>query len=63
MCHSRIINAQINKLHERRLGLAYNDKRSPFRELLKRDDTITIHERNIQILLIKIFKIKSEAAP
>ena len=44
-------------LHERRLGLVYNDKRSPFRELLERDDSITIHQRNIQILLTKIFLI------
>ena len=63
MCHSRKINTQTNKLHERRLGLAYNDKRSPFRELLERDDSVTIHERNIQILLTKIFKAKSETAP
>ena len=63
MCHSRKINTQINKLHERRLGLVYNDKRSPFRELLERDDSVTIHQRNIQILLTKILKGKSEAAP
>ena len=44
-------------LHERRLGLVYNDKRSPFRELLERDDSVTIHQRNIQILLTKIFLI------
>ena len=50
-------------LHERRLGLVYNDKRSPFRELLERDDSVAIHERNIQILLTKIFKGKSETAP
>ena len=50
-------------LHERRLGLVYNDKRSPFRELLERDDSVTIHQRNIQILLTKIFKRKSETAP
>ena len=63
MCHSRKINTQINKLHERRLGLVYNDKRSPFRELLKRDGSVNIHQRNIQILLTKILKVKSKAAP
>ena len=63
MCDRRKINTQINMLHERRLGLVYNDKRSPFRELLERDDSVTIHERNIQILLTKIFKGKSETAP
>ena len=44
-------------LHEGCLGVVYNDKRSPFRELLERDDSVTIHQRNIQILLTKIFLI------
>ena len=63
MCHSRKIYTQINKLHERPLGFVCNDKRSPFRELVKTDDSVNIHERNIQILLTKIFKAKSETAP
>ena len=63
MCHSRDINTQINKLHERDLTLVYNDKSSSFRELLKRDNSVTIHERNILVLLTEIFKIKSGAAP
>ena len=63
MCHSRKINTQINKLHERALRLVYNDKSSSFRELLERDNSVTIHERNILVLLTEIFKVKSEAAP
>ena len=63
MCHSRKINTQINKLHERALRLVYNDKSSSFRELLERDNSVTIHERNIQVLLTEIFKVKSRAAP
>ena len=50
MCHSRKISTEINKLHERRLGRVCNDKRSPFRERRKRDDSVNIYERNIQIL-------------
>ena len=63
MCRSRRINNQINKLHERALRLVYNDKSSSFRELLERDNSVTIHERNIQVLLTEIFKVKSRAAP
>ena len=63
MCHSRNINNQINKLYECALRLVYNDKSSSFRELLERDNSVTIHERNIQVLLTKIFKVKSGAAP
>ena len=51
MCHSRRINNQIKKLHERALRLVYNYKSSSFLELLERDNSVTIHERNIQVLL------------
>ena len=63
MCHSRRINNQVNKLHERALRLVYNDKSSSFRELLERDNSVTIYERNMQALLTEIFKVKSRAAP
>ena len=59
ICHSRNIDTQISKLHERGLRLVYNDKSSSFRELLARDNSVTIHERNIQVLLTEIFKVKS----
>ena len=62
MCHSRKINNQINKLHGRALTLVYNDKSSSFWKLLERDNSVTIHERNIQVLT-EIFKVKSGAAP
>ena len=48
--HFRNINNQINKLYERALRLAYNNKSSSFQELLKRDKSLTIHERNIHVL-------------
>ena len=63
MCYSRKINNQINKLHERALRLVYNDKSSSFRELLEREKSVTIHERNIQVLSTEIFKVKSRVAP
>ena len=63
MRDSRKINSQINKLHERALRLVYNDKSSSFWELLERDKSVTIHERNIQVLLTEIFKVKSGVVP
>ena len=62
ICHSRRINNRINKLHERALKLAYNDKSSSFRELLEKDNSVTINKRNIQVLLTEIFTLKSGAA-
>ena len=63
MCHSRKINTQKYKLHERALRHMFNDKSSSFRELLERDNSVTIPERNIQVLLTEIFNIKSGAPP
>ena len=36
MCHSRIINKKVNRLHERCLRIVYCDKQSLFQELLER---------------------------
>ena len=63
MCHSRRINNQINKLPKRALRLVYNDRSSSFRELLEKDNSATINERNIQVLLTETFKVKSRFAP
>ena len=49
-------------MHERALRLVYNDKSSSFRELLERDNSVTIHERIVHVLLTEILKIKSGAA-
>ena len=62
MCHSRKINNQINKLHERDLRLVYNDKSSSFQELFEADNSVTIHEKNIQLLSKEIFKVKRGTA-
>ena len=50
-------------MQERALKIVYNDKSSSFRELLERHKSVTIHERNIQVLLTEIFKVKSGFAP
>ena len=62
MCHSRKVNNQINKLHERDLRLVYNDKSSSFQELFEADNSVTIHEKNIQLLPKEIFKVKRRTA-
>ena len=45
------------------MRLDYNDKSSSFWERLERDNAVTIHKWNIQVLLTKILKVKSGAAP
>ena len=53
----------INKLHERSLGIALNDCSSNFNILLENNNDISNHHRNIQALLIEVFKMKNELAP
>ena len=48
MFHSRILNNRINKLHERTLRLVYNDQGSSSEQLLQRDNSFSIHDRNLQ---------------
>ena len=52
----RKTNNLINKIHERALRIAYNDYESDFESLLKKDSSVTIHQRNIQALFIEIYK-------
>ena len=54
MFHSRTINNKINRLHERALRLVYSDYNSNFDELLKKNESCSIHDRNVQTLAIKI---------
>ena len=63
MCHSRTINDKINKLHERALRVVYKDHSLTFRQLLEKDNSFTIHERNLQKLAIEMYKVKHNLAP
>ena len=57
MCHGRRNNMKINLLHERCLRSIYNDKQSSFNELLEKDDSVSIHEQNLQVLATEMYKI------
>ena len=59
MCHSRENNRKINRLHERCLRNIYNDKQSSFNELLEKDGSVSIHERNLQVLATEMYKISN----
>ena len=63
MFHSRALNNRINKIHERALGLVYQNKKLSFSELLRLDNTVTKHQRNLQVLVTEIFKVKNKLSP
>ena len=52
-------NNRINHLHERPLGIVYNDNQSYFENLLRKDRSVPIHHRNIRSLAIETYKVKN----
>ena len=58
MFHSRGVNNKINHLHEQSLQIVYKYNMSSSEDLLKKDRSFTIHQRNIQSLTMELFKVK-----
>ena len=48
---------------ERSLRIVYNDDTSSFDELLRKDNSVSIHNRNIQKLAIEMYKAKNNLSP
>ena len=63
MFHSRKMNNKINGLHERALRIAYKDFCSGFAALLEKDRSVTIHEKNLQLLMTEMFKTINNQSP
>ena len=63
MLHSKKLNHRINRIHERALRTVYKDYDSSFENLLLKDNSLTTHQRNLQILATEIYKVKSGIAP
>ena len=63
MFHSRHTSHKINKLHERALKIVYNDHFSSFEELHSKDESVTVHQRNLQILATEMHKMLNGLSP
>ena len=63
MMHSRKLNNKISRLHERCLRVTYDDGLSSFEELLERDNSVSVHNRNIQFLAIELYKVFNDICP
>ena len=58
------MNSRINKIHEKALGLVYKDKTNlSLDDLLKKDKSVSIHQRNLQTLVIEIYKARNGLGP
>ena len=60
---SRTSNNVINKNHERALRLILNDHTNDFDTLLQDNNDTCNHHRNIQTLVIEIYKMKNNLNP
>ena len=58
MFHDITLNNKINKLHERALRIVYKNDNSSFQ-----DNSITIHQRNLQRLAIEMYKVEINISP
>ena len=63
MFQSRKLNTRINRLHERALRVTYRDVDSSFEELLRTDNSTTLHQQNLQKLMTEILKVTTGIAP
>ena len=60
---SRKMNNKINHIHERALRLVYDDYTASLEQLLIKDDSVSIHHRNVQKVAIEMFKVKNNLCP
>ena len=63
MFHDKGLNDRINKVHERALRIVYKDDISTFEELLFKDNSLSIHQRNIHAMAIEMYKSKNGMGP
>ena len=63
MFHNRTLNNKINRLHERALRIVYRNNELSFQELLDKDNSVTVHHRNLRKLAIEMYKVKHILSP
>ena len=56
MNHNRSLNNNTNRIHEKALRIVYRDKKSNFKELLQKDNYVTVHVKNLQVLVTEMYK-------
>ena len=58
------MNKRINKIHEKGWRLVYkNETNLSFDGVMKKDKSVSIHQRNMKILDTNIFKMRNDLGP
>ena len=60
---SRESNHRINKIHEQSPRISYKDQKTRYQNLLETHNELTVHQRNLQVLMTEINKIVNDVAP
>ena len=63
MCCSRIFNRKITSLHESCLPIIYQQEQSSFEQLLKKDNSVSIHQRNLQSIATEMHNMNNSLFP
>ena len=58
MLHGRGVKSKINHLHKRSLCIVYKESNNSIKNLLMKNNSFSVHHRNIQLLAIELFKFK-----
>ena len=59
----KVLTQKFNHIHERPLRIAYQDFTSSSVELLINDNSVSIHQRNLQLLITEIYRTKMNINP
>ena len=59
----RTLNHRINHIHERALRFAYKNSQTDFGSLLEQRNLVSIHVKNLQLLMTEIYKTRSGLSP
>ena len=57
------LNDKVNSVHRRALRQTYSDFNSSIEELLEKNNSVTVHQRNIQLVAIEMYKATKELGP
>ena len=60
---SKESNSLLNKIHERFLRITYKNQKTSYHNLLETHNELTIHQRNLQVVMKEIYKIVNDVAP
>ena len=59
----KTIQQSINQIRKRSLRISYKNQKTSYQNLLKAHNRLTIHQKNLQVLITEIYKIVNGVAP